>query len=339
MTIRPAGILSNPLSSEIVDSATRRALVLLCALALGLVLGVALLPVAFRVIPNDLSRIATVLTALRGSPQVVVFGDSRAEACIDTAQLAAALPGRPLSYNLAWHAQRFAHSFALVQDVPSSARVVIVMVSLQDVADGDPGVARVWSVMRAYGFEPDAATLATMRSAFGAAAPGALTMSRLEARLDSRWGVMQFADTGLRSFFRRDLRLTREREDLFFPTAYTERVTPEAFESILAVLPTSVHPRTVSGQKRRLLERLGQIARERHLRIVLLVPATHPRLMVPDHERRLRELRDLAAGLRLEVLDGSSWLGEEDFVDPLHASGAGARKFTAALAGALGGHR
>ena len=317
----------------------QRGAILLTAVMIGVAAGLVAVPVAFRRIPNDLSRVATVLQALRDTPEVIVLGDSRAEASVDARRLSSELPGRPRAFNLAWHAQRFAHSFAIALRAPHSARIVVILVSLQDLSDSFAGDPRVWGAMRTYGYEPDSSIVDTMTAAFGSDTPRTLTVSRLRANFDARWGVRQFADTAMRGVARRDLRLAREREDLHFPTAYTQRLPAERFDAMLSVMPAQLAPRAVSVPKERLLVRLGEAGRERNLRIVLVVAATHPSLMVVDHEQRIASLRVFVSRNGLEVIDGSAWLADEDFVDPLHASADGARKFTSALAAALGSHR
>lgn len=312
-----------------------RAFALLVAILLGVVAGVLLIPTAFRRIPNDLSRIATVFAALRGQPQILVFGDSRIEASVDAAQLSAELPGKPLAYNVAWHAQRLVHMAALARRIPRSVRIVVVSVSLHDLADPNTGEPRIWEAMRAYGYEPDIPTRVAIHRAFGRNVPDALTRSRLEAMVVARWGVRQLADTGLRSLLRRDLRLDRERNDLFFPTAYTQRVAPAQFEEMIKVERTSIAGPTLCAGKQRLLADLGALASDRRQRFVLLIPASHSRMMIVDHDRRLTELRAFAAQHGIEVVDGSRWVADVDMIDPLHPNVAGARRFTSMLAEAL----
>ena len=315
-----------------------RSLILLAALALGLAAGVLLIPAAFRLIPNDLSRVRTVLLALRGNPQIVVIGDSRGEASIDARQLTAELPQHPLVYNLSWHALRLVHVYALADRFPPSVRTVVINVSLQDLADDGPGEPRIWEAMRAYGYEPDPRLVAEMRRAFrDDPLLQPLMRPPLQARLTSRWAIRQIADTGLRSLFRRDLRFERERDDLFFPSAYTRRAAPAAFESFFATHPNRIGSETICPAKKILLAHIVRTARARRWRVVLLLPAVHPRLMLADHDRRVAELRAYGAGTGMEIVDGGRWLNDADFNDPLHPSIEGARKFTAALAAALQG--
>jgi len=332
-----AGAAANESGGSRHRSPDLRALALLLAILLGVAAGVLAIPFAFRHIPNDLSRIATVYAALRGQPAIVVFGDSRTEASVDAAQLSAELPGRPLAYSAAWHGQKFSQAFAIARRVPASVRIVVVSVSLQDLASPTPGEPRIWEAMRAYGWDPDPATLKTMREAFGGAVPAEITRSRVGAIVAARWGVRQLADTGLRALIRRDLRLDRERNDLFFPTAYTQRVAPAAFEGMLRVERTIIVGPTISDAKKHLLASLAGIARERHQQLVLLIPAAHSRMMIVDHERRMAELRAFAAQHGFGVIDASRWVADDDFIDPLHPSVNGARTFTSRLAAAMRG--
>jgi hypothetical protein len=162
-------VVSEPAMDQPQSSAPFKAGVLLISLSLGVAAGLALLLPIFKKVPNDLSRIETVLTALRSAPPptIVIFGDSRAESSIDAGQLSRELPGEPLAYNLGWHAQRFDHSFILLEELPATVKVVIEMISLEDLAQETPGDPRVYRAMRSYGARPTESMISIMERAFG----------------------------------------------------------------------------------------------------------------------------------------------------------------------------
>lgn len=314
----------------------RAAIALLLSAALGALAAAALLPRLFRAVPNDLSRVATVLDALQRKapvPAIAVFGDSRVEAAVDARQLTRELSGHPLAWNLAWHSQRFATSFALHQEVQPAVTTVVYGVSLYDLGSAFRDENRMYEAMRAYGYTPNASTLAAFRSAFGAGqVPPPLEANRWRAVLASRWGLRHFADTGIRHLVRRDLAMERERTDLFFPNEYSRRVDERIFatfaQTTLIFEGPAVHP-----AKERLLAQLGGASQ----RIVLFLVPMHPLGMLRDHDRRVAELHAVARHYGIEVIDGSRWLEDASFVDPAHPSVAGAAIATSRLAAALDG--
>ena len=312
-----------------------RASVLVVALGVGAASGLFLLLPAFKAVPNDLSRIATVLDALRHAPPpaIVVFGDSQTESAVDAAQLTRELPGRPLAYNLAWHSQRLDHAFLLHEELPASVKMIIQVLGLPDLADQPAGDSRIYRAMRAYGSTPSARSLAVLERAFGPDVSRPFRVTPIRVRWEARWGVQHVFDTGLRYLARHDLMFERERYDLFFPTAYTTRLDAARFDRIFETAGTrSVPGPAVSHGKALLIHELGLMGRRRSARIVLVLPAAPPRVTLPDHDRRVRDVVDLARAEGVEVVDLARLLPDEDFVDNVHTTAAGARKFTAAIA-------
>ena len=115
------------------------------AILLGLVLCLAAMPALFGALPSDLSRTGHLLRALDGgaeSPEIAVLGNSVVMAGVDARQLGQGLPGRPLVYNLASGAQAPAESFLYYQQLPSSVRVIVQVVSA-DALKADHGFSRV----------------------------------------------------------------------------------------------------------------------------------------------------------------------------------------------------
>src|SRR5581483_6196086 len=110
--------------------ATVRALASAAAVIAGVLLASWMMQAAATSVPNDLRRNGTVLRALAsGHPEIVIFGDSRAEAGVDARQLTRQLSRSPLAYNLATHSQTLAQSFLFQQGLPSSVRVVVQFVT------------------------------------------------------------------------------------------------------------------------------------------------------------------------------------------------------------------
>ena len=92
-----------------------------CLLA-GIGLALFVMPMMFRHIPSDISRIGVLLDAMNSegaNPKVVVFGNSTVMSGIDAQQLSAELPGNPLAWSLSSTGQALTESFMLSQDLHS----------------------------------------------------------------------------------------------------------------------------------------------------------------------------------------------------------------------------
>ncbi len=275
------------------------------------------------------------LGVVHTGPALVVFGDSRAEAAVDTRQLSAALSRVPLAYNLSWHAQGLDHAILLYQRLARETGTVIQFVSLPDLASEKPCDPRIGVAMRIYGWTPAQSDVVMMQRAFGDLTPEYMTASHLRIASQARWGLRQFADVSLRQKLRRDLLPDRERSDLFFPSPYETRLNGSSFSKVLATVAILPPHRTLSRSRARLLEHIAEQPR----RIIILLPPLHHALLLEDHDRRVAALRAFANQIGLQVIDGSRWVADDDFADPLHVNVAGARVFTAKLAATLEGRR
>jgi len=298
----------------------------------GILIALFILPMTARVLLNDLARNRTILEALQnGRPQIVIFGDSRAEAGIDTRQLSRELPGSPLAYNLATHSQTVAQAFLLEQQLPSSVSIVVQFVTPENVGYVSPLDTNVFNSMYLYGYRPSERTTSTLARCFGPAFGNSLHRSDLRQRFDGRWVLRQAIDSAVRSRVRRDLAFAREQDDLFFPSAYTRRIGAETFTLEIAKARQRGGGRMTAPQ-RCVIDAMIEHAHALHWRVVFVLTPMHPAARRPEIQKALAaEIRERGG----ELLDLSNALDDADFVDPLHASARGAAKITSRLAAEL----
>jgi hypothetical protein len=302
----------------------------------GILIAQCILPMMTRALPNDLARNRTILDALQhGRPQMVIFGDSRAEAGLDARQLSREMPGSPLVYNLATHSQTVAQAFLFHQQLPSSVSILIQFVTPENLGSSSPLDTHVFNSMFQYGYRPSEQTASILASCFGPSFGNSLRRSDLQQRFDGRWVVRQAVDSVVRSRLRRDLAFAREQNDLFFPSAYTRRIGAQNFALEIAKAKERGSARMTVPQ-RCVIDAMIEHAHAARWRVVFVLTPMHPDVRRPEIEKALAaEIRERGG----ELLDLSDALEDADFVDPLHASARGAAKITSRLAAALAAGR
>ena len=300
-------------------------------LLIGVIVAHALAPPIAGMLPNDLARNRTILRALKGHPQIVVFGDSRAEAAVDAVQLANELPRFPLAYNLATHSQTTAQSFLFQQQLPSSVRTVVQFVTAENLGSSIAFDSNVFNSMYLYGYRPSQDTRVTLARCFSDTLGNELDRSDFMERFQGRWIFRQAIDSLVRSRVRRDLLLSREENDIYFPTAYGRRLSDSAFAIELAAAERREMGRMTSSQRCVLLAMIDR-SRIAGRRIVFVMTPVHPKMRRESLETAIVSSIRNSGG---EVLDLSNALEDADFFDPLHANARGAEKITSRLAAAL----
>jgi hypothetical protein len=160
-------------------------------------------------------------------------------------------------------------------------------------------------------------------------------------RFDGRWVVAAAVNTSIRGLLRRDLTLTRAMQDLYYPRSYQKKVSPEAFEHLMATF----RPRRdrlglrVGRRTTEFLAYVNDAHRANGIRMVLLILPQHPRLRSYLGEEYYRQLDEYLAMLRREhnlaVISCVDLLSEEQFVDPTHPDAVGAEMLTDFVASEL----
>jgi hypothetical protein len=301
-----------------------RGLLVVAAVALGALAGAAAMPVLFRTLPHDLRRIPTVVDALRTrQPEIVVFGDSRAEAAVDAAQLSRELPGRPLAFNLATPDGTLGQTLLLAGALPQSVRRVVQFVTPEMLSREDEP-EEVVHALALSGLPIDFRPLE--RCGVGSGPPNGW-----RARFASRWVVRQAADQLVRGVIRPELRLETERTSLEFPSIYATRVSGARFDAEVALLRESRYRGARPGQLC-ILATLAQRLRAGNRTLLLVLPPRHAGWSGPDEERFIEEVHRLSRVHSIPMIDLGRAVPPGLFADPRHVRHDGARLATSALA-------
>lgn len=322
---------------------SRAGIALALALALGAGLGLAAMPRLFAAVPHDLRRTRVALRALaEAPPRLAVFGNSVAMCGIDAGALAGA-DGAP-AYNLSSTGQTLAEGFLYYQELREPTHTLVYSLSSFALESPVAFNAHVVNAFVLYGYRPQLATQRALEGAFPAAALRELGEPPLTQRFEARWVVRELIDSGLRQLVRRDLDLERAFTDLEFPAPYTKKLPPEQLEAELrkSLGARPPGPFRAAPEQLALLAQVLEQASADGRRVLLALAPIHPRLREGYGPEFRAPLVALAERWRAEgalVLDSTELLEADAFIDPVHPTGEGAARWTAAIAAALGGAR
>jgi hypothetical protein len=316
------------------DAISPRAVTLLALVLAGAALALLALPRLFAIVPNDYGRYRVVVRTLKApgvDPGIIILGDSRGASGLDARQLTRELAGHPLALNLCVPAMHLDDVLMLMQDLPSSARRLVIVIGRDSLVSGNFTPA-AYNVMFMAGFRPNDRTIRLMAASFGAEAEREMQRGPLEQTLSSRWVIRHLADRLLYDAFRGRASETRERNDLFFPMPFERRLDPSRFSAAVSIL-RSGHPSPIlSPPSRKLIEAIADSATRAHRRVILVIAPADPRVTGPAPLPTIA-IPHLPS---LTVVDAESLLNDSDFADPLHPLTSGARKLTILVAQGIG---
>lgn len=319
-------------------------LILLGCLLAGIGSALFVMPMTFRHIPSDISRIGVLLDAMHGegaNPKVVVFGNSTVMSGIDAQQLSAELPGNPLAWSLSSTGQALTESFMLSQELPASVEVAVYGSSLRPSAHEVPLIPVKSNAFYLYGWRPTDDTKKELERAYGQGVGFLMRRSHLSQLFDGRWALRQLLDTQLRILLRKDLSLAEAESTLFHAQRYTAPVESDLLDRAINLRVDSLQtgPPHIPPRDREMLLSIGKQGEASGRRIAVLILPVHPAVYVP-HAQAFRdavtEARNSQRGApETLVIDASTLLDASLFFDALHPSNDGARKLTSFVAAQL----
>jgi len=310
-------------------------------LACGLLMAHAVMPLLFRSIVSDLSRIGVDVVALHRDdvrPQIVAFGNSVTASGIDPDALSAALPNHPLVLNLSGPVQSLAESYLYYQDLPSSVCTIVQMLIPFELSVPVPFSATKFNAYYIFGYRPTAETVSVLRDAFGEAAIEMMDDSDSAQRFRARRQLSRLLDM---SYWRARIStpdVDRWATDVFFFPAHRERMSDAEVRYTIdfwAYYLRALDP-DAARSKPRLTRAIIDAVRAKRRRIVWLVPPMHPAVRAAAAPEVTSAFDALLPSLHVpgtsEVLDLREAVAERDFRDGAHLMIAGAEQVTQALA-------
>ncbi|RMF97199.1 MAG: hypothetical protein D6741_10320 [Planctomycetota bacterium] len=304
-----------------------------CTLA-GAAIAFSVMPFLAGILPTDLSRSSRILEAERtvaGKPEICFFGNSVVMNGLDAKRLSEALPEHPEIWNLSSTGQQLWESVLLQQDLPDSVQVVVQGVFANTLEEPPNIPPNKYNALVMYGFRPDEQTRRWAESYLDAASRDYFFASPLRHRFDARWMLSGWFNTWVRSALRSDLTVDRAQTDLYYPRAYTRKVSDSALKHQLEKYiaghpPGEFHP---DPQTEALLVELAESYRRRGIRFVLWILPRHPeysrRALGDEFKRGLADyLTRLQVDHGITVVNTLDSLPAERFVDGSHPDDIGA---------------
>lgn len=318
-------------------------LLLLSVLA-GVATALAVMPTIFRHTPTDISRVGVILDVLRDAearPAIAVFGNSVAMSGIDARRLAQRLPGEPLAWNLSSTGQSVVESALLTQALGEAVPTVVYVAMPRAIVKEVPLLPQKSNAYYLYGFRPDEVTKERLQTVYGDGVMQLLSRGAIEQAFEGRWAVRQLLDTRLRILLRRDLSLASAEVDLFHPQRYTQPVEASVLRRAVEGLNEQLEERRpqIPGRELELIRRIAKDRGTRGQTTVVLIAPLHPGFRVPHADAFADAIRTVEAEMAgvpgARVVDASSALQPEHFIDHFHPTNAGAGVLTDFLAQGL----
>jgi hypothetical protein len=322
------------------------------SLLVGVAVGLLLLSRIFVSISTDASRLGVLLQALQnakssdladGSPRVVIFGNSVLMSGIDARQLAAELPGSPLSWNASSTGQTVAEAFLLTQELPDSVEIAVYGVQLRAGSQESPLAPHKYNTLYLNGFRPSPPTRAVLGGIYGSTETAVLDRTHIQQVFASRWAIRQFVDTATRMLLRPDLAIQKATSDLYHPQSYTRPIDRDIVTRFIGrrLGDLAERPATTPHGVEELAHSIANTAAEQGRRTVFLLPPLHPWLLHANAAgigAAAKKFQSVAARLpRTQTIVATSLLDESHFVDDMHPTNEGAALLTAYVATALAG--
>jgi len=337
------------LSSDVATDAQRGTSILLwtAMLFVGILLGFYLLPRLYYILPNDMARVKNIFEAIHHGesplPEIVVLGNSVVMNGIDGRQMNSILPGNPPVWNLSGPGQNLLESGLILDEIDFPVRAVVLGILPGLLTEPQVNIPQNKLIAyKIYGYQPSTETLAAFSRIVDKDTENLLHQSWWRTVIQSRWIVRSFIDNGLRSALRSDLTLERAQSDLFFPVAYTEKISSAAQKSLMERLHVKRGQMDgyLSIENQQLLEYYWAQLNDQDIEFYVLVLPEHPNQIQLTHadyyknlEQDLDQLDQEKMGFH--VINLYDLLQEDDFIDHVHTYETGAIKLTEALVNKL----
>lgn len=317
------------------------------ALFAGGLLGFYLLPQLFYIFPNDMARVKNIYRAIHADelsqPEIVVLGNSVVMNGIDGHLLSSRLSGEPVVWNLSSPGQNLLESGLILDQIENQMQAVVLGILPGLLTEPQINIPKNKLIAyEIYGYELSSETSTMFSSVVDNETDELLHQPWWRTVLQSRWIVRAFIDNGIRTALRSDLTLERAQTDLFFPVAYTKKISADAKKSLIARLHVerSSADGNLSLENWELLEYYWAQLNKRGIKLYILVLPDHPnQRLLSDagyYENLEEDLANLIEGKEnFQILNLHDLLQQDDFIDHVHTYQTGAAKLTEALSNEL----
>jgi hypothetical protein len=198
-------------------------------LFLGALIACSSVPILYQIFPNDFVRTRFIIKTLNDErqPEAIFFGNS-----ILMAGVNARIPKESLGievYNLSSTGQNLVESMLYYPHVKSKTKIVVQFISIDNFLDGDtllPQVARNFK-MYGYDFKGSPSKLLSKQDT------SLLMQSKIKTSIASRDLLLNYFNQSIRLILRKDLDLKGLETEKYYPNTYKKRVDEKKYEKLI----------------------------------------------------------------------------------------------------------
>ncbi|MEQ1821054.1 MAG: hypothetical protein ABL949_00940 [Fimbriimonadaceae bacterium] len=313
------------------------------ATLLGAFIAFAGMPAVFKKVPTDLERTRVLISAVRAiqsgsleSPDIVLLGNSVTMNGVDADLVASRMASKPKIYNFSSTGQSVAESFLYFQELPAKTKQVVLVVPTRNLeTDGLPpkDVANAF-YMNGYRVKPS--TQSVLNSVFSDQA-AMLQRNDVEQRFASRWVLSQVVDTVVRKKLRKDMETSKSILSLSYPAPYSKKIGSAEFEKLLPSYESKREPGPFKplDQQVVMIRKMGEQLAGSGAKLWVVFAPLNPRRFDALGSKYVESVTTFSQlspfGPDAKILDLTSLLGADDFIDVVHPTRAGAEKISARI--------
>jgi hypothetical protein len=279
----------------------------------------------FKFLPNDYSRHKTIVETIKNkylSPEILVFGDSKAMFGVNAKTISNNLINTPIAFNLSSPAQSVSEGSYFFSKLPASTKHIIHCIDYSEFSYGILGLEKQVALsMRFYDFEVDPYMeeyLDTLNPVF----------------FKSNIKILYEARNMLRTAFHNEIRKVMDNEplneslfhDIYFPHTYTLSRHPNYPNYSVEF---DYDKMKISNEKINFLLKIDKFLQKRGIKYHLIIMPINPDLYQLNneaHNSNMTKIKELIP--KIDVVDLTGFLNNQDFYDGFHPNKNGAEKLS-----------
>ena len=279
----------------------------------------------FKFLPNDYSRHKTIIETIKNkslSPEILVFGDSKAMFGVNAKTISANLKNTPLAFNLSSPAQSASEGSYFFSKLPTSTKHIIHCIDFSEFSYGVLSLEKPVALsMRFYGFEVDSLMkeyIDTLNPVF----------------FESNLKILYEARNMLRTALHNEIRKVMDNEplnenvfhDLYFPHTYVLNRHPNYPNYPVEF---DYNKMEISNEKINFILKIDKFLQQRNIKYHLIIMPINPDLYQLNnevHNSNITKIKELIP--KVDVVDLTGFLNNIDFYDGYHPNKNGAEKLS-----------
>jgi len=289
-------------------------------------------------------RVKNIYSALRSEdlpkPEIVIMGNSVVMNGIDGQLMSKNLPQNPTVWNLSSPGQNLLESILILEEIDFPIQSVIIGILPDMLTKPQINIHKNKLIAyRIYQYRPSDETINIFSSTVDDQTRRLLNQSQWRTVVESRWIVRAYIDNGIMRSILNDLTWERAETDLFYPVAYTKKLSATRHESVIRQLhkQRGSEEGKLPFENQRILEYYWERLNKRGIKLYILILPEHPnqiKLSENGYYNNLEhDLDSLVDGKNnFYLINLYNLLPKDDFVDHVHPYQTGADKLTTSLA-------